>query len=117
MKGRCSGKCCEIFSLPYSPEDVEKQTPPLVDGEIIKDMVIAIGPDPNLVGVYLYTCRHYKALNCSIYETRPDMCRGYPYGSRCGNPGCTLDQSEIGSELQVWSCSKYMSDGVVLVTP
>jgi len=64
-------------------------------------MVIPLGRD--LWGDrdrWWYSCRHLtEAGDCAIYETRPEMCRGYPYdrevegggivAGRCANHGCT----------------------------
>jgi Fe-S-cluster containining protein len=40
--------------------------------------------------VHHYTCAHHdgKTGLCRIYDTRPAMCRDYPYGVACRYPGC-----------------------------
>jgi Fe-S-cluster containining protein len=87
------------------------------DCEIIADMVIPIEPPSHLieklglrpdVNRYCYTCRHLLGnKNCAIYENRPRMCSGYPYGKKCVYPGCTytglgtnLDENEQADENQ-----------------
>jgi len=36
--------------------------------------------------IFKSVCRFLdrEARRCTIYEARPDVCRGYPYSSRCG---------------------------------
>ena len=36
--------------------------------------------------IFKSVCRFLdkEARRCTIYEARPDICRGYPYSSRCG---------------------------------
>lgn len=43
---------------------------------------------------YHYTCRHYDGRNCTIYESRPAMCRNYPDGRKCQYRGCTRRTEE-----------------------
>lgn len=47
-------------------------------------------------GVYVeiqqrFTCRWHdsESGDCTIYSARPAMCRDYPYGNPCQEPGCT----------------------------
>lgn len=41
--------------------------------------------------LHFYDCKNLtEAGDCSIYETRPTMCRDYPYGNACTKSGCTL---------------------------
>ncbi len=45
-------------------------------------------PDDSLH--HWYRCRHFKDDSCGIYDTRPPVCRNYPYrDNECKNPGCT----------------------------
>jgi Fe-S-cluster containining protein len=39
--------------------------------------------------VHHYTCKNFDGLNCRIYEQRPKMCSGYPYGNACRYSKCT----------------------------
>lgn len=45
-----------------------------------------------------YTCKHLDDAtgNCRIYETRPEVCRKYPYGRPCGYTECTWDAARAG---------------------
>lgn len=78
------------------------------DGEAIAAMARPIAfTDRNLITggdrlpqtMHWYTCRNLQANgDCGIYSTRPQMCRGYPYGARCDHPNCTwaAARSETG---------------------
>jgi Fe-S-cluster containining protein len=41
--------------------------------------------------LHYYCCKHLdpKTRDCTIYEIRPAMCRGYPYDSQCNYAKCT----------------------------
>lgn len=54
--------------------------------------------DAHKPGGYFYTCRHFdEAGDCSIYESRPNMCREYPYGRAqgCQYAGCTMARQTV----------------------
>jgi Fe-S-cluster containining protein len=124
---RCTGHCCESFTMPQSPEriwqmynDWQKYADGATfrfggnDIHIVAPMLIFIREtktDP-LDGreffqgpQYVYTCKHFDRLarNCTIYENRPQMCRDYPYKSSCRYLGCTMkrteDESPFASQL------------------
>jgi Fe-S-cluster containining protein len=43
--------------------------------------------------LHYYTCKNLSpAGDCVVYESRPTMCRDYPYGNPCDHAGtgCTL---------------------------
>lgn len=46
--------------------------------------------NPEEQGHY-YRCKHLdpKTRDCTIYEIRPAMCRGYPYNNECNYARCT----------------------------
>ena len=58
---------------------------------MIADMIILLRVDKNEHGnrgpwphfVWHYTCKNFDPVtkNCTAYETRPEMCRDYPYGN------------------------------------
>jgi Fe-S-cluster containining protein len=104
VSSRCTGHCCQRFHLPYTPEEladahhraIVNEEPETSDLRMIGLMVRYVGPDIGLdcngdqrppalfpQGAW-YTCSHFVDGNCSIYETRPRMCREYPYRA----PGC-----------------------------
>lgn len=63
------------------------------DGNFILDMLLPIeGPVTSDSLAYgFFTCRHFDGKNCTVYETRPDMCIRYGAAGDCeyeGN-GCT----------------------------
>jgi Fe-S-cluster containining protein len=113
---RCSGDCCKRFYLPFSPDQLKTMAEtgdhPHNKEEIVfvADMVIPIeaakdakegvdgGPPPQ-TGHY-YTCRHHDAAtgNCTTYETRPRVCRDFPfygagYRNRCRYKTCTWEEA------------------------
>ena len=65
-------------------------------------------------GGWLFTCRHLDELtgDCLIYESRPGMCRDYPYSRPCGYPGCSWSRGRAGT----WPPTGYVkyteADGV-----
>lgn len=84
---------------PYVPNAVGL----LPDAEVayIADMAIYLGfydvnPLEEMAGDHVpshyYTCRHFDEASgrCSAYESRPAMCRQYPYGKGCSYVGCTM---------------------------
>jgi Fe-S-cluster containining protein len=102
----CHGGCCAVFWLP-------REIPPgALEGDVIRDMRIELTPeqvrerwarfigtdlpyDPeDYVGTDMaqYTCRNWDEDTrlCTIYEQRPIMCRGYPYGQLCSH-GCDIE--------------------------
>lgn len=118
---RCSGDCCKRFYLPLTPDELkyeatredryEKIRFNPKEMEQIYGMVIALAPSKDSkVGVdgfsappesgWYYTCKNFDTQtgNCLIYETRPDMCRDYPfygegYRNRCTYENCTWEEA------------------------
>lgn len=44
--------------------------------------------------IHVYECAHLQENgDCGIYESRPEVCRDYPYGRPCGQPDCTWDEA------------------------
>ncbi len=92
---RCTGHCCESFSIPLDvltdPETCYDDD----EGNTIRDMLILLDPieDP-MPGCndWNATCRNFDLVtrSCRIYEDRPDMCSAYPYGRACSYAGCTM---------------------------
>lgn len=116
MSDRCSGNCCREFTLlcGKTPEEIDTFLRTKAwDGVQIADMVIPLRPLvagtvlPNgdtvpegFIGSgWIFTCKHFDPAtnNCGIYETRPRMCRSFPYGSRCEHGDrCTWDAGRAG---------------------
>lgn len=118
MKNLRKGKCCRNFVLPYSihqlkrayqawyshekeykwrgevkslPKDIHIVYPmaiPLFDGK--KQKYEPANNNFIKKGTYHYTCKHFdkKTSNCTIYECRPNVCLGYPYGEVCKYKKC-----------------------------
>lgn len=93
---RCTGHCCRGFSLEHPHEVVKREfakwktdpsTSTLIPNvEIIADMLVPLGV---FRGQELFTCRHLsKEGNCTIYETRPKMCRDFPGPDPCKYRNC-----------------------------
>ncbi len=113
QSGRCSGQCCSMLLLGGDPNYLRRRRrrarwrivdegggslddKRLKDWDQIIEMVIYLGEvaNPNRPGSpvdHWYTCRNHDADsgNCTIYETRPQMCRDFPNGRECPNAGCT----------------------------
>ncbi|KKK79505.1 hypothetical protein LCGC14_2832790, partial [marine sediment metagenome] len=109
---RCTGHCCREFPLPFGPEKLKEQCrrngqrnditkAPVLDGDVIADMVVYRGfrrwSCDNIAEelqaqseMHFYTCRHFdkESGDCAIYETRPRMCKDYPYRGTCGHSDC-----------------------------
>lgn len=103
---RCTGHCCEKFTLPYSPAELRlihngKGVAELISGKVNFDwkdlqqivlMVKSISKEWTPSMPNLYSCRNFDAAtrNCLIYDRRPRMCRNFPYGRKCPHKDCTL---------------------------
>ncbi len=114
--GRCTGHCCERFTLPYSMEQLRAlagakrealSSEACVDPENARDvikiaeMVVPLGEAlthadgspvlPTDRYKWDYTCKNLDPTtrDCGIYETRPSMCRTFPDGRPCPYKGCT----------------------------
>ncbi len=94
---RCTGHCCRSFRL--SKSIVSLRASEHRDARLIAAMVKPIGMFPvgatlptgetSLGGAY-FDCRMLDANgDCLIYDTRPKMCRDFPYGEPCPRVGCT----------------------------
>lgn len=104
---RCTGHCCEQFHLPFSIAELRKRHLKPRDRQIPGMLVLlyrswslpsgeAVTPEshPHMVprdggAPYIYTCKNFKEGSCSVYETRPDMCRNYPDDEPCRYKDCT----------------------------
>lgn len=111
------GKCCRNFILPFSIHQLRraytawrnqqnyymwrgKKLGIPRDVHLIYPMVIPLfggrkqnwEPQQKRVcnGIYHYTCKHFdkKTSNCTIYESRPQVCVDYPYGRPCNYKNC-----------------------------
>lgn len=104
---RCTGDCCKVFSLPYTPEQLkEKFDNNRLDkrDRQVPGMVIYLGQHEKYEGwpttglpEHLYTCKNFdrETNNCMVYETRPGMCSDYPYGTRCRYESCTGTHADV----------------------
>ena len=106
---RCRGECCKSFIIWHgSPSnaregrvrlklaaDRERGLPvpadvpdigPHEDLIMLDEMLIEV--DPTETGVPRYSCKHFQDGNCSVYDTRPKMCRDYPTNGVCEHKDC-----------------------------
>lgn len=92
---RCTGHCCRAFSLehPYELVKLEYEkflqtgaSDQIPDVKMIYEMLIPLG---EFKKQELFTCRHLsKEGNCTVYETRPKMCRDFPGPNPCPYRNC-----------------------------
>jgi Fe-S-cluster containining protein len=93
---RCIGHCCRGFSLEFPHATVKseyqrwQENPAsatlIPDIAVIAEMLIPLGVFRKQE---LFTCKHLsKAGNCTIYETRPKMCRDFPGPDPCKYRNC-----------------------------
>lgn len=108
----CTGRCCAVFALPRNAPKLLRDGANGDDGAFILDMIVPLTPtrarsrlrrlgyDDNLApidGKRFFTCRHWDedTRRCGVYDKRPKMCSGYPYGVPCEHDcGCTDDYPE-----------------------
>lgn len=97
---RCTGHCCRGFSLEHPLATVEAEFAKHRKGETsfipnvdtIHNMLIPLGV---FRGQELFTCKHLsEAGNCTIYETRPQMCRDFPGPDPCKYRNCASHGSQ-----------------------
>lgn len=96
MSSRCTGHCCRRFTI-----DLGLLTHPearVVEGDYIRDMVVPLEPTEDDDDRWYCTCRHFDGRDCTAYESRPPMCKDYPYGRSCTYDGCTLKEREHAQE-------------------
>lgn len=101
--GACTGDCCSSFPVANVEADTHEGivskllasawgSDPHPDDRFIAEMVIPNGFDR---GVPMFTCKWWDVETrlCTVWENRPDMCRGYPNypGHECPHPDCDGD--------------------------
>lgn len=107
-KSTCPGYCCAAFNWPRTIRSAKKHAKEVLDGEQIANMLIPLTPKQAREryekfagrkvprGIFAwkdrghhFTCKNWDEDSrlCKIYETRPQMCKGYPYGQVCQH-GC-----------------------------
>lgn len=114
----CTGACCAVFYLSEHRDTREEWPTRIKDGEFIADMVIPLTwPEARKRAErfgntftdagrrsagHLYTCRHWdeETRLCKSYETRPGLCRNYPYGDPCS----------LGQGCQAGCCATELSE-------
>lgn len=99
---RCTGHCCKRFALKHSLSELRaeyeawQKDPSLSkikDIEKIATMVIPVASSAD-GREHVYTCKHLSPEgDCTVYETRPQMCRDFPDEKGCHFWKCTSEQS------------------------
>lgn len=92
---RCSGQCCHGFTLSATPGVLaarraagDEEAAELL-GMIVYLDTTQQGDDEPFIR---YSCRNLQENgDCGIYDSRPSMCRRYPYCGVCRFAGCTWD--------------------------
>lgn len=116
---RCDGRCCKKFAIRQSPEQVAwnaiaasqgkmaewsdgSKTRPEPDAEQMNQMLVPLD-EKTEPGYWLYTCKNWgkKSGLCKIYETRPEMCRGYGVSYPCNHHGCTMTEALRGKPSEM----------------
>lgn len=125
---RCSGDCCQLFNV--HGKTINELREMLSKGNFaesefqIPDMLIPLGYDEYVqkskemrhdnrqilsreeYNDNWFRCKNFDVENnlCLVYETRPDMCRTYPYcnGDKgCEYKNCTLKFEQVPQEKEV----------------
>lgn len=106
---RCTGDCCRCFSLEIPVAELEadyarfQQDPgsaKIPQVEIIANMLIPLG---RVRGQDLFTCKHLgPSGDCTIYETRPQMCRDFPGPAPCPYRNCNSHGPQ-GTVQRFWN--------------
>lgn len=105
-----------MFTLPYSPGELDLRWRSIDDGDTIRQMVVPLSDDEareraDRYGVnpvfgrapYVYTCRRWDPDTrlCTRYDERPRMCSEFPYEQTCDHsPVC--DHREADAVRFVW---------------
>lgn len=118
----CAGACCSVFPLHLGQAIFKAKGRLPAEREYILDMLIPLTrrqalarsrrlgyPDPpkHPKDYGHFTCRHWDETTrlCGAYESRPAMCRDYPYGRPCER-GCSYQVEQLDgaakSEDSTW---------------
>jgi hypothetical protein len=93
---QCPGYCCSYARIAVSDHDIARLARHFgVDAETARRRYTyhytADGEDEWVLrhrkdSVFDSMCRFFDQENrrCTVYEARPNVCRKYPYGSKCG---------------------------------
>lgn len=107
MSSRCTGHCCQAFTLSESYDYLKAHAGNVTDGIQIATMVIPLGKwsyNPITFREYnepleLFTCKNLvNHRDCAIYEDRPAMCRTYPDSGTCEYPCCTKEKEDVNTK-------------------
>lgn len=92
----CPGNCCEDMRIGEGKTraDLEKNENWPEKDQVLEMLVEVPGRDD------LFNCKNFDTTTrlCTIYETRPRMCRDFPYGKPCDR-GCGYKQDPLTATL------------------
>ncbi len=89
---RCPGYCCSYDHIEVSEHDVKRLARHLqLSIETVHNRYIKVSQGTAMLRhrkdhVYSSTCTFFDQTErrCTVYAGRPNVCRTYPYGNRCG---------------------------------
>jgi len=94
---KCPGYCCSYPLIEVSRADVARLARHFdIDPATAEERFTKYDAGERVRGLrhqkdefFGQVCRFFdtKARHCSVYEARPDACRGYPYSKNCGYYG------------------------------
>jgi len=81
---RC-GLCCEDIFVPEPPERLAERVADPDEDDDRRRWLSGLEPVEQIRNGWRYRCQHFfrdaEGLGvCGVHETRPDICRDYPYG-------------------------------------
>jgi Fe-S-cluster containining protein len=110
---KCSGLCCRYFALPIDNPTTAKDYDDIRWYLCHENVVIFIEKKQWHLGV-LTKCKHLEPDNrCGIYETRPQICRGYSTDN-CDYHGGEYDYEVLftsAEQLRLWAIAKLKKQG------
>ena len=92
--GKCPAYCCSYPEIEVSKADIARLARHFGVGEEVAEerftklereeqvRILRHREDEHFTSVCMFLDR--KERRCTVYESRPQTCRGYPYGARCG---------------------------------
>lgn len=81
---RC-GRCCDDIPAPFAPDELAALAAGASLDADKRTFLSGLTPVEPIAGGWRYCCRHFRrdadGLGvCGIFETRPEVCRRFPYG-------------------------------------
>ena len=110
---QCAALCCRYFALPIDNPQTAKQYDDIRWYLCHENVVVFIEKRQWYLGIQ-NRCKHLTPQNqCGIYDTRPDICRGYSTDN-CDYHGGEYEFQELftsAEQLRVWAIEKLKKQG------